>query len=160
MHIKRLLLPIKGQRVDEHALEFACNLVRQDHGCVCLLSVIEVPREYAVDAELPVEVAHSEALLRSGEAYLKSRKVKVEADLLQARDSGPAIVREAQEEGVDAILLGLPYRRKQDALNHNGAAAYILEHSTCPVLIFREPMPIEPSSEQGVQTGQPSEGRR
>ena len=160
MHIKRLLLPINGQRVDEHALEFACNLVRQDHGCVCLLSVIEVPREYAVDAELPSEVAHSEALLRNGEAYLKSRKVKVEADLLQARDSGPAIVKEAQEERVDAILLGLPYRRKQDALSHQGAATYILEHSPCPVLIFREPMPNEPSSEQGVQPGQPSEGRR
>ena len=116
MHIKRLLLPINGQRVDEQALDFACSLVRQEHGCVCLLSVIEVPRSYAVDAELPAAVAQSEALLRQGEAYVKARKVKVEADLLQARDSGPAIVKEAQEEGVDAILLGLPYRRKQDGL--------------------------------------------
>lgn len=160
MHIKRLLLPIKGQRVDEHALEFAGNLVRQDHGCVCLLSVIEVPREYAVDAELPGEVANSEALLRKGEAYLKSRKVKVEADLLQARDSGPAIVREAQEEGVDAILLGLPYRRKQDALNPHGAAAYILEHSPCPVLIFREPMPMETTPNPDAKPVSSSEGQR
>ena len=160
MHIKRLLLPIKGQRVDEHALEFACNLVRQEHGCVCLLSVIEVPREYAVDAEIPGAVAQSEELLRHGEAFVKSRKVKVEADLLQARDSGPAIVREAQEEHVDAILLGLPYRRKQDGLTPQSDAAYILEHSPCPVLIFREPMPAEPVRPTREAERAMSEGRR
>ncbi len=157
MHIKRLLLPLQGQRVDEHALEFACTLVRQEHGCVCLLSVIEVPREFAVDAELPSEVAHSEDLLRHGEAYVRSRKIKVEADLLQARDSGPAIVKEAQEERVDAILLGIPYRRKQDGLTSQSDATYILEHSPCPVLLFREPMP---NDSQQAATGPLSEGRR
>ncbi|MCY4624048.1 MAG: universal stress protein [Chloroflexi bacterium] len=160
MHIKRLLLPINGQRVDEHALEFACSLVRQEHGCVCLLSVIEVPREYAVDAELPSAVAQSEDLLRHGEAFVKSRKVKVEADLLQARDLGPAIVKEAQEERVDAILLGLPYRRKQDGLTPQSDAAYILEHSLCPVLIFREPMPEENARPTDAAGRTLSEGRR
>lgn len=160
MHIKRLLLPLQGQRVDEHALEFACTLVRQEHGCVCLLSVIEVPREYAVDAELPGEVAHSEDLLRHGEAYVKARKVKVEADLLQARDSGPAIVKEAQEERVDAILLGLPYRRKQDGLAQQSDATYILEHSPCPVLLFREPMPDGSDPDPRTANGLPAEGRR
>ena len=160
MHIKRLLLPIKGQRVDEHALEFACSLVRQEHGCVCLLSVIEVPREYAVDAELPGAVAQSEALLRQGEAYVKSRKVKVEADLLQARDSGPAIVKEAQEEHVDAILLGLPYRKKQDSISGQNDTAYILEHSPCPVLIFREPMPTQTGRPPQATAGATPEGRR
>ena len=160
MHIKRLLLPIKGQRVDEHALEFACSLVRHEHGCVCLLFVLEVPREYAVDAELPGAVAQSEALLRQGEAYVKSRKVKVEADLLQARDSGPAIVKEAQEEHVDAILLGLPYRRKQDGMSGQSDTAYILEHSPCPVLIFREPMPADTGRPPRETAGAMSEGRR
>lgn len=160
MHIKRLLLPIKGQRVDEHALEFACSLVRQEHGCVCLLSVIEVPREYAVDAEIPGAVAQSEALLRQGEAYVKSRKLKVEADLLQARDSGPAIVKEAQEEHVDAILLGLPYRKRQDGLSAQSDTAYILEHSPCPVLIFREPMPAESGGQPHGATGVVAKGHR
>ena len=160
MHIKRLLLPIKGQRVDEHALEFACSLVRHEHGCVCLLSVIEVPREYAVDAELPGAVAQSEALLRQGEAFVKAHKVKVEADLLQARDSGPAIVKEAQEEHVDAILLGLPYRRKQDGIASHSDTAYILEHSPCPVLIFREPMPAENGGPSRETAGATPEGRR
>ena len=160
MHIKRLLLPIKGQRVDEHTLEFACNLVRQEHGCICLLTVIEVPREYAVDAELPAAVAQSEALLRQGEAFVRSRKIKVEADLLQARDSGPAIVKEAQDERVDAILLGLPYRKKQEGLTAQSDATYILEHSPCPVLIFREPMPLQPAGVRRDAPGQLAAGPR
>ena len=158
MQIKRLLLPIKGQRVDEHALEVACNLVRHEHGSVCLLCVIEVPREYAVDAELPGAVAASEALLRSGEEYLKARKVKVEAELLQARESGPAVVKEAQERGVDAILLALPYRLRHDGHIRQGDAPYILDHSRCPVLLYRETMPDEQTSKSHETTGMSTKG--
>ena len=67
MQIKRLLLPIKGQRVDQDTLRFASNLVRHEHGSICLLYVIEVPRQYPVDAELPTEAAKCEDILHNAE---------------------------------------------------------------------------------------------
>jgi nucleotide-binding universal stress UspA family protein len=143
MHIKRLLLPIKGQRVDQDTLRFASSLVRHEHGSICLLYVIEVPRQYPVDAELPSEVSKCENILRSAEEFLKSNKIKVDTEMLQARDAGPAIVREAQERDADAVLLGLTYKRRHDSLTLGGVAPYIIEHSLCPVLVYREAKPKE-----------------
>jgi len=145
MHIKRLLVPIKGQRVDQDTLQFASSLVRQEHGSICLLYVVEVPREYPVDVELPAEASKCENVLHSAEEYLKSNKIKVETEMLQARDAGPAIVQEAQERNVDAVLLGLTYKRHHDSLSFGGVAPYIIEQSLCPVLVFREAKPKEAS---------------
>ena len=145
MHIKRLLVPIKGQRVDQDTLQFASSLVRQEHGSVCLLYVVEVPREYPVDVDLPAEASKCEHVLQSAEEYLKSNKIKVETEILQARDAGPAIVQEAQEREVDAVLLGLTYKRHHDSLSLGGVAPYIIEQSLCPVLVYREAKPKDTS---------------
>ncbi|MCH8939784.1 MAG: universal stress protein [Chloroflexi bacterium] len=155
MHIKRLLLPIKGQRVDQDTLRFASNLVRHEHGSICLLYVIEVPRQYPIDAELPSEVAKCEEVLKSAQEFMKSQKVKVETEMLQARDAGPAIVQEAQERGVDAMLLGLNYKRRHDSLTLGGVTPYIIEHALCPVLVYREAKPDEaaPKSRETATSG-------
>ena len=160
MQIKRLLLPIKGQRVDQDTLRFASNLVRHEHGSICLLYVIEVPREYPIDAELPSEVAKCEDILRSAQEFMKSQKVKVETEMLQARDAGPAIVREAQERGVDAMLLGLTYKRRHDSLTLGGVAPYIIEHSLCPVLVYKEAKPDEAASKSKEAATSGAESRR
>ena len=150
MHIKRLLVPIKGQRVDQDTLQFASSLVRQEHGSICLLYVVEVPREYPVDMELPAEASKCENVLHRAEEYLKSNKIKVETEMLQARDAGPAIVQEAQERNVDAVLLGLTYKRHHDSLSFGGVAPYIIEQSLCPVLVYREAKPkdVTPGSNE------------
>ena len=150
MHIKRLLVPIKGQRVDQDTLQFASSLVRQEHGSICLLYVVEVPREYPVDMELPAEVSKCENVLHRAEEYLKSNKIKVETEMLQARDAGPAIVQEAHERNVDAVLLGLTYKRHHDSLSFGGVAPYIIEQSLCPVLVYREAKPkdVTPGSNE------------
>ena len=160
MHIKRLLLPLQGQRVDHDTLRFALSLVRHEHGSICLLYVIEVPREYPVDAEIPAEVSRCEHVLRSAEEYLKSQKVKVEAEMLQARDAGPAVVREAQERHVDAILLGLHYKRRHDSMTLGGVTPYIMEHSPCPVLVYREAMPDEATPKAREVAASGTESRR
>ena len=155
MDIKRLLLPLKGRRVDQDTLQFASSLVRQENGSICLVYVIEVPREYPLDAELPAEVSKCEDVLRSAEEFLKPCKVTVEAEMLQARDAGPAIVREAQERDADAILVGLTYKRRHDSLTLGGVAPYIIEHSLCPVLVYREAKPdnAAPASREVAASG-------
>ncbi len=160
MQIKRVLVPIKGQRVDQDTLRFASSLVRHEHGSICLLYVVEVPREYPVDAELPAEASKCENILQSAEEFLESKKVKVETEMLQARDAGPAIVREAQERGVDAVVLGLTYKRRHDSLTLGGVAPYIIEHSLCPVLVYREAKPDEAAPKSREAAASSTENRR
>ncbi|MBI4233369.1 MAG: universal stress protein [Chloroflexi bacterium] len=144
MEVKRVLVPVKGEKADEEAVKLACDLVRPLHGKLYTLYIIEVPREYPVDAELPDETARAEAVLRRMESLGREQKCEVLAQLLQARDAGPALVREAVEREVHLILLAMPYKRQYGVFSLGQTVPYILQHAPCPVVIVRE-APGEPA---------------
>jgi nucleotide-binding universal stress UspA family protein len=145
MDVARILLPVKGGLVDDQTLKLASRLVRQDHGSIIALYVIEVLREYPLDVELPEETRRGEQVLRHVEDTLHRHKCKVSAaELVQARDAGAAVVREAIERSADMILVGLPYKRRHGAFSMGQAVPYILENAPCQVLVLREPGPAEP----------------
>ena len=143
MQIERLLLPLRGDPVDEEAAILASDLLRSAHGRVYALYVISVPWEYPVDAELPTETAKGEEALRRVEQLLHDRKCEVTAELLQARDVGAAVVAEAMEREVDLVLLGMAYKRRHGIFSMGDEVPYILKNAPCPVLVLREPMPSE-----------------
>jgi nucleotide-binding universal stress UspA family protein len=115
------------------------TLVRPGEGRVFLIYVIEVPRRYPVDAELSEETQRGERVLQQMEDILREAEVEVEADILQARDAGRAIVQEAVEKGVDLILLEVPYRRGRRGSPLGPTVLFVLEHAPCPVLLLRQP---------------------
>ena len=138
MGVTRLLLPLKGLEIDRESLRLASRMVKHDNGAIIVLYVIEVPREYPVDAELPDETSRGEEVLRQVEETLRHEKCKVTSlELLQARDVGPAVVQEAIEREADMILLGLPYKRRHGDFSLGQAAPYILENAPCQVLVLR-----------------------
>ena len=61
----------------------------------------------------------------------------IEAEILQARDAGPAVVQEAVQREVDAIVVGLHYKRRYGAFSLGKTIPYILKNSPCPVLLWR-----------------------
>lgn len=140
MKVKRLLLPIKGSPGDEDMVRFACELTRSGHGSIYALYVIEVPRDQALDAELPEQTQQAEEILRWVEETAKEYKGVVSASLLQARDSGPAIVEEAVERDVDLLLMGTVYKRKYGSFSLGATLPYVLQHAPCQVLALRRPM--------------------
>ena len=153
MQINRLLLPLKGEQVDEEAVWLAGTLVKPTGGRVYALYVIEVPRDHPVDADLPAETSRGEAVLHQVEEHLKELKCEVTAEILQARDVGPAVIRESLERQADLVLVGMSYRRRHGVFSMGHAIPYILENASCPVLVLREPMTVEPlaAAAQGVQ---------
>ena len=142
MQVSRLLLPLKGEEVDQDVMQLAADLVRPSQGHIYALYVIQAPRSQPVDADLPVAVARGEAVLESVEKRLRELKCTVTAEFLQAREVGPAIIQEAQERDVDLVLLGMPYRRRHGLFSLRRTVPYVLEHAPCPVLILREPMTV------------------
>jgi len=62
----------------------------------------------------------------------------VETELVQARDTGPALVDEAVEWGADLIVMGLPYKRRFGEFNLGKTVPYVLKNATCRVMLFRE----------------------
>jgi nucleotide-binding universal stress UspA family protein len=64
----------------------------------------------------------------------------VSGELLQARDRGHAIVDEAADRQVDAIVMGVGFERTLGEFHVGTAAQYVLTHAPCQVLLYREPV--------------------
>ena len=61
-----------------------------------------------------------------------------EGELLQAREAGQAIVDEARDRGVDAIILGIGYKRLIGAFQVGRTADFVLKNAPCQVWVVRQ----------------------
>lgn len=135
--VRDTLVPIGGTAASLDALALACQISKKNKGTVYAVYVIEVARTLALDAELPPEAAQGEEMLRRAEDAAKKLDFEVSAELLQARDAGHAIVDEAIERAVDAIILGVDYTMPLGELELDENALYVLTHAPCRVILWR-----------------------
>lgn len=138
---KTIVLPVGSGIGDHESFYLACSLAKQSRGMVYAIYVIEVGREFPVDAEVSEEVSRGESILEEIELLAHQEKCSLEANILQARRAGPAILKEAYEKHADIIVLGTGYNRSMGNFYMNDMASYILQHSRCPVLLWRQGMP-------------------
>ena len=140
MKVRRILVPVNGSRVDSEVVEFACHLAKKAKAEVFVIYVIEVKRTLPLDAEIRPEIERGEQVLEQAEKVAEGLDCEVEAELLQAREVGPAIVDEAIERGVDLIMLGLTYKKRFGEFNLGRAVPYVLKQAPCRVWLLREPI--------------------
>ena len=137
MEAKRVLLPVHGDEFDQDSLQLACKLTKESKGKVYVLYVMEIDRRLPLDADISSEDAKAEQVIQQMEELGKKYKVEIEGYPVSARDAGPAIVQEAVEREVDAIVVGLHYKRRYGAFSLGKTIPYILKNSPCPVLLWR-----------------------
>ena len=142
MDVERILVPIIGDKAGEEAFRLACGLSKESKAKLYALYIIEVKQELPLDAE--VDSSQGEAILGRIEAVSQEEKCRVEAEYLQARQAGPAIVQESIERRVGLIVLGVPYRRRFGQFTLGHTPAYILKNAPCPVILWREQMAPAP----------------
>ena len=132
---KRILVPINGSNTDDDAFRLACGLSRESKSRLYALYIIEIKHELPLDAE--VDSGEGETILRNIEAIGQEEKCHVDAEYIQARYAGPAIVQEALTRGVEVIVLGVPYKRHLGNFNLGETASYVLRNAHCPVILWR-----------------------
>ena len=135
----KVLAVVTGDPSDDAVVERAAGLVRSNKGHLLTLYVIRVDRGLPVDADVPPAVSKGEDVLRRVEERVRLPKGDVSAELLQARELGPAVVQEASVRGVDAIVVGTSYQREYGSFSLGADLLYILEHARCIVMLWREP---------------------
>jgi nucleotide-binding universal stress UspA family protein len=140
-NIRKVLVPVNGTKVDEAAIKLACRLAKVSKGRIYVTYVIQVDRTLPLDAEIKPEVEKGEQVLDQAERIAEGQDYKVETDLLQAREVGPAIVDEAIERGVDLVIIGISYKTKFGGFSLGSTVPYVLKNAPCWVLICREPIP-------------------
>ena len=83
--------------------------------------------------------ADGEHILSRIERIASEEKCKVQAQLLKARQAGPAIVLEATNRNMNMIIIGLPYKQPNSPRSLGSTASYLLDHANCELLFWREP---------------------
>ena len=138
MEFHRILVPVTGTEADEEAIRLACRLAKQDKSQVYAVYIITMGRELPLDAEIEPEIKKSEDMLNHIENIAEEQGCRIETDLLQAREAGPAIIDEAIEREVDLILMGAAYKRRFGEFSLGEVLPYVLKNAPCCVILYHQ----------------------
>jgi APA family basic amino acid/polyamine antiporter len=105
---RRIVVPIVPGRPSDDALDVACRLAAERGARVVALTVIEVPLELPLDADLPEEERLANDELDEAMAIGDTYGVRVVGRLVRGRSASVEIVREAERRGAEIIVLGSP----------------------------------------------------
>ena len=106
LEYRRIVVPIVPGRPSDDALDVACRLAAERGARVVALTVIEMPLELPLDAELPDEERRANDELDEAVAIGETYGVRVVARLVRGRSASTEIVREAQRREAEIIVLG------------------------------------------------------
>jgi nucleotide-binding universal stress UspA family protein len=133
-----VLVAVGGQAIDTETVRLASRMTDPHGGKLYAVHIIEVNRSLPLGAVLDDVVERGEKILDEVEQLVAQAQLPVETELVQARDTGPAIVDEAAEWGADLIVMGLPYKRRFGEFNMGKTVPYVLKNANCRVMLFRE----------------------
>jgi nucleotide-binding universal stress UspA family protein len=132
------LVPISSSPASLEAVAIACGLAKQRKGRVYVVHVIEVLRSLPLNAEMQSDARRGEQLLRQAEEVAGRAGSQITGELLQAREAGQAIVDEARERGVDAIVMGIGYKRLIGTFQVGRTVDHVLKNAHCEVWVVRQ----------------------
>ena len=142
MEFHRILVPVAGTDTDGEAIELADKLLsKKNRGEICAVYVISIERALPIDAEIESEIRKAEDILNHTESIAGEQGYKIETDLLQAREAGPAIVDEAIEREVDLILIGVTYKKHYGEFSLGDVVPYVLKNAPCRVILYHQHTP-------------------
>ena len=114
------------------------TLAEPDTICISHKVYEEVAKKLPLGAVMDEVVERGEKILDEVEQLATEAQLNVETELVQARDTGPALVDEAVEWGAELLVMGLPYKRRFGEFNLGKTVPYVLKNANCRVLLFRE----------------------
>jgi nucleotide-binding universal stress UspA family protein len=137
---KRIMVPVNGSSTDEEAVRLACRFALRNRARVYAVSVLVVKRSLPLDAVQEADIERVERILDGAEQVGRELDVKVETELLQAREVGPAIVDEIRSWRADLLVMGVPYRERFGEFHIGKTGPFVIANAPCRVIIFREPL--------------------
>jgi len=135
LEYRSILVPVKPGQASEEAIDFACRLAAERGSSIAAVSVVTVPLELPLDAELPEAEAEADDALDAAVAIGELYGVNVIGRLIRARRPGRAIVREAERRQTEIIVLGAPRTARPQRELFSETVDFILKNAPCRVLV-------------------------
>jgi basic amino acid/polyamine antiporter, APA family len=137
---RRILVPMKLGVIGEEMVATAIALAKERGARVEAITVVQIPRERALEAPLPADLAQAAAdSVAEARALGEENDVEVQADAVHARSIGHAIVDEAERRQADLIVLGSSPRWRRQSRFFSPTVDYVLKHAPCEVLVVAFP---------------------
>lgn len=140
--LTRILVPLLSRNeATDRIVALATQMALARNGSVELLAVIEVPFMLPLDAHVEQDEKFAlEALDRAASVVMRCgtrSSLKISKRILKARHAGPAIVREAEIQPVDLILMAnTPVRVRGNVQQIHPAVDYVMKNAPCEVLVL------------------------
>ena len=140
--LTRILVPVLAKsEATDRIVALAAQMIQQRNGHVNLLAVIEVPFTLPINAHVEEDEKYALELLERAEAVATQCGTRngnrISKRILKARNAGAAIVREAEEQAVDLILIARTSIRARGNMQQvNPAIDYVMKNSPCEVLVL------------------------
>lgn len=141
MQLKKILVAVGGTSVDPEVLRLAAALAKPAKAAVVAVHVIEVRWNLPLDAVLEPELERGEDLLTEAAKIADQAGLRIETELLQAREAAAAIIDTARERNTDLVLLGMPYRTRLGRVHVGRTVQDVYVGSPCAVLAYRQEAP-------------------
>jgi len=135
----QILVPVIGTEADEEAIKLACRIVKKNKSRICAVYVITIKRTLPLDAEMESEIKKAEGILDNMETVAEEEDHEIDTDILQARETGLAIVDEAVEREVDLIVMGVTYGTRFGQFSLGNVVPYVLKNAPCRVILYHQP---------------------
>src|SRR5215470_3018425 len=141
--LTRILVPLLSKNeATDRIVALAAQMVQSRGGNVELLAVIEVPFTLPLNARVEEDEKGALELLDRAESVARKcaagmNKTGLNKRILKARNAGPAIVREAEMQAADVILMANTHVRIRGNVQQiNPAVDYVMKNAPCEVLVL------------------------
>ncbi|GAC1356703.1 MAG: hypothetical protein NVS2B12_03470 [Ktedonobacteraceae bacterium] len=129
---------VNGEKLDTNLVYLGCQMAKGARRKVHLVHVIEVPRSLPLKAVLTQESEHADQMLSSALGIAERVGCDAVAEVVQARDAGPAIVDEARDHNCGLLLIGF-VRGSQNQSEMSRISSYVLTNAPCRVWFVQDP---------------------
>jgi nucleotide-binding universal stress UspA family protein len=138
--LSHILVPLlSSNEVTDRIIALAAQMARQRNGHVEALAVIEVPFTLPINARVEQDEKRALEALDRAESVAMRIAVKIQKRILKARTAGLAIVREAEEQAVDLILIAnTPVRVRGNLQQIDPTVEYVMRNAPCEVLVLSQ----------------------
>ena len=145
-----ILVPMKLGPIGEEMVATAVKLAQEAGASVWALHVVRVPMERELDQAVAEEEERAEASLSEAQALGADHGVEVKTKTVLARSIGQAIVEQAEELGVDLIVVGSSPRWRRQSRFFSPTVEYVLKKAPCEVLVVAFPQGVLEEEEEPV----------
>lgn len=137
--VQRIMVPVSGNIASERAVELACRLGEPQKAEIILAYVIEVPFTLSLGSAVPSEESSGEAALRTARFIVEQHGLPVRTKMLPHRYAWSGILRVAEEEMVDAIVMAAGAGRARPAEGMSRTVQEVMRRAGCEVIVSKVP---------------------